>query len=318
MQMCLANWYPLLGLSLLFYETRAVYECKAGTWGAQCGKRCGQCMGGGEFCQVFDGHCMNGCASGYTGTLCKQTCPKGRFGPYCGEKCGNCTLSPIECDTVTGHCIGGCKPGYQPPFCKIPCQFNRFGKDCVQKCECTEECGCDPVTGNCIVVGCNPGTVFKYRKESSTRQCINQYALRDIVEEYAPPDVLEIPWRSMLSVIGLLVLFVLSNFIWWWFCVRTPPLPSEDVVIDRSQKPEYMAYTQEERGQSLVLAHLRRKMAAEEAARAEAERKAKGIFSLSLSKLRKTAPAPAPAVVPIVPRVDKTSVITAATRSTES
>ena len=36
----------------------------------------------------------------------------------------------------------------------------------------------------------------------------------------------------------------------------------------------------EQRGQSLVLAHLRRKMAAEEAARAEAERKAKGIFSV--------------------------------------
>ena len=31
----------------------------------------------------------------------------------------------------------------------------------------------------------------------------------------APPDVLEIPWREMLSVVGVLGMFVLGNFIWW-------------------------------------------------------------------------------------------------------
>ncbi|GFS26090.1 scavenger receptor class F member 2 [Elysia marginata] len=241
MDVCQTNWIILLDFMLLFCNVQASYECTAGTWGAQCGKKCGQCVGGGEFCQVFDGRCMNGCASGFKGKLCKDKCPRGTFGPYCMETCGHCDQGSKGCDTITGHCENGCRPGWQLPFCKT---------------------------------------------HSKNRECINQYALDELIKKYAPPNVLEIPWQSMVSVIGVLALFVVGNFIWWWCMVRKPLPPKENLMVERDEKPDYLVETQEERNVSMVLSRLKRKMATEAAA-AEAAKKARKRFPFSFPKFYK-------------------------------
>ncbi|RUS74322.1 hypothetical protein EGW08_017913, partial [Elysia chlorotica] len=256
MKMCSALCFLVLVLILFVPGVTAVFDCKPGWWGKGCSQKCGHCIGGGAFCQVYDGYCMNGCASGYDGSLCTEKCKPHTYGPHCQEKCGKCDNGP--CNPVTGHCDSGCKLGFQPPFCHSPCPFNTYGKDCAEKCDCPDGCGCSPLFGDCEPAGCTPEHLPKYNKDNPYPKCINQDQLDDLSKESAQRDVLEIPWLAMLSVILLLFVFVLGNFIWWWFMVRIPPPPMEDIMVDRSEKPDYIVDKQEE---SMLLARWRRKFA---------------------------------------------------------
>ena len=48
-----------------------ITECKAGSYGINCGASCGSCKSG-TVCGRVNGACVQGCDPGYTGTICKQ------------------------------------------------------------------------------------------------------------------------------------------------------------------------------------------------------------------------------------------------------
>ncbi|XP_052128892.1 tenascin-like [Frankliniella occidentalis] len=48
--------------------------CKEGFYGANCTERCGHCREGGS-CDIYSGHCPNGCLSGYIPPTCQNALP---------------------------------------------------------------------------------------------------------------------------------------------------------------------------------------------------------------------------------------------------
>ncbi|XP_059149989.1 platelet endothelial aggregation receptor 1-like [Physella acuta] len=165
-------------------------------------------------------------------------CEPGTYGHYCRSTCGNCSDARPICNTVTGKCNAGCKSGLQPPYCKIPCSFNRWGKDCAKKCSCKKpptHCGCDPVSGACSPCEANGKPAVVYRQDNK-QQCINQYALDPSIKEYKPPSATDMPYTPILIGAALLALFILTNYVWWYFVVRKPMPEEEPVEIFREKK----------------------------------------------------------------------------------
>ena len=56
--------------SFIFYLL--YLECEIGKYGNQCQSTCGACLHPSQ-CSHVDGTCLTGCASGYTGRLCKTS-----------------------------------------------------------------------------------------------------------------------------------------------------------------------------------------------------------------------------------------------------
>lgn len=46
-------------------------DCDENMFGERCSSSCGHCLGS-EQCHHINGTCMNGCASGYEGELCRK------------------------------------------------------------------------------------------------------------------------------------------------------------------------------------------------------------------------------------------------------
>ncbi|XP_012945463.1 multiple epidermal growth factor-like domains protein 10 [Aplysia californica] len=188
---------------ILFTEySFGAFDCATGYWGSNCHEVCGRCEGGPEFCQVFDGLCMNGCGRGYKGHYCKTKCEPGFYGQFCRSECGHCSdVSPV-CSAEYGRCLAGCKPGYQMPYCKIPCPFGTYGDKCASNCTCADKCGCDHVTGKCLPCEIDGTPRFFYRKEI--------------------PNISKLPYMPLLSALGFVVIMASINFVYWFIFVRDP------------------------------------------------------------------------------------------------
>ncbi|XP_053131612.1 scavenger receptor class F member 1 isoform X2 [Hemicordylus capensis] len=120
--------------------------CPAGTYGRQCGERCGHCTHP-EACSPADGVCP-ACHSGWIGTQCKRPCPAGRHGENCTRACPHC-LRGEPCHPETGACRD-CEPGRRGASCEEPCPAGFFGAACRAACPACSHGSCHPVTGQCL------------------------------------------------------------------------------------------------------------------------------------------------------------------------
>ncbi|KAH9491948.1 hypothetical protein Btru_026869 [Bulinus truncatus] len=235
------NVILLIILSIKIFP-EAAFDCAMGLWGSQCTNNCGNCEGGKAFCQVTDGLCYNGCARGFSGRDCKTPCPAGTHGQYCYAKCGFCSdVRPI-CDPVSGMCPVGCKPGYQRPHCKLECPPYTWGDECNSTCTCRDppvECSCHPETGQCEPCAAG-GKSKRFSITVEKPGCLNQYALDDAIQQYKPPNVLDIPWVPVVLMFCLIFLFVVTYYIYWWIYVRQAPEDQETVEIKREKKRQRM------------------------------------------------------------------------------
>lgn len=112
-------------------------------YGNNCSMRCGHCLES-EKCHHINGTCINGCDSGYEGSICMEgrlcwtilwnqilkipsinviininvsvyvECKANYFGPNCIEMCNSTCKS---CNRTTGICDLGCHPGWKGLFC---------------------------------------------------------------------------------------------------------------------------------------------------------------------------------------------------------
>lgn len=116
-------------------------DCDGNLYGENCPMRCGHCVRS-EQCHQINGTCMNGCDSGYQGSICMEGnfcvavgsyfkisinicnylyiyffysgCKDNYFGPNCNEMCNSTCKS---CNKVTGICDIGCHHGWKGLFC---------------------------------------------------------------------------------------------------------------------------------------------------------------------------------------------------------
>ncbi|WAQ98567.1 MEG10-like protein, partial [Mya arenaria] len=86
--------------------------CGDGHFGMECSEICGNCLSNDQHCDHINGHCTNGCASGFKGPVCKQTCPFGKYGDQCNSHCSGHCLNNNTCHHISGHCTNGCNAGY--------------------------------------------------------------------------------------------------------------------------------------------------------------------------------------------------------------
>ncbi|WAQ98505.1 MEG10-like protein, partial [Mya arenaria] len=154
--------------------------CNNSYYGENCAQHCGNCLNGSR-CDLKNGSCPGGCASGFNGTYCNQTCTNGSFGQNCSAKCGHCLDGPI-CDNLSGKCSDGCERGYKGGTCNESmfslhyviaiCKFRAryfvttdicanktFGYNCEGHCHCNYDSEqCDVISGNCSS-GCANGWI---------------------------------------------------------------------------------------------------------------------------------------------------------------
>lgn len=113
-------------------------DCDGNLYGENCSMHCGHCVRS-EQCHHINGTCMNGCDSGYQGSICMEGsfwfavgsnfkisisicnylyiyflfysgCKDNYFGPNYNEMCNSTCKS---CNKVTGICDIGCHPGWK-------------------------------------------------------------------------------------------------------------------------------------------------------------------------------------------------------------
>ncbi|XP_064604268.1 multiple epidermal growth factor-like domains protein 6 [Liolophura sinensis] len=133
-----------------------IFVCTPGTYGPDCGKRCGNCAEGASVCDTTSGLCPQRtpkCMPGYRPEKCDEVCTLGNYGPDCAMKCGHCADDQLSCDSVSGTCAETkprCMSGYSDPKCDTACKGN-YGPDCLQRCgNCAEgRSVCDAKSGNC-------------------------------------------------------------------------------------------------------------------------------------------------------------------------
>ncbi|XP_062582655.1 scavenger receptor class F member 1-like [Saccostrea cucullata] len=124
-------------------------ECDGGTYGQNCGQRCGACLGFKQ-CHHINGSCLKGCDAGYEGTFCKNECSRGKFGNNCQQNCNENCGDPLMCNRTTGECDGGCQPGWKGPHCSNTCDGGFYGKNCSLPCgHCLNSAQCQPLSGSC-------------------------------------------------------------------------------------------------------------------------------------------------------------------------
>nr|XP_034318918.1 receptor-type tyrosine-protein phosphatase alpha isoform X1 [Crassostrea gigas] len=130
-------------------------ECKKGTFGNKCIKKCGKCLNITQ-CHQKNGTCLNGCKPGYQGRRCKRNCILNTYGMNCSMKCGRCKQKQ-DCNHITGICKKGCKKGFQGDKCNKECDLNTFGKKCTSNCgHCVNNETCNHIDGKCMN-GCANG-----------------------------------------------------------------------------------------------------------------------------------------------------------------
>ncbi|GFO10252.1 hypothetical protein PoB_003675700 [Plakobranchus ocellatus] len=107
------------------------------------------------------------------------------------------------------------------------CRAGSFGPDCRHSCgNCSPaKPECDFATGACLA-GCKPGYQEPLCKEQED-------------------DYLKVSWLPMVLIIGILFLFVISHYIWWFFRIREPATKKVRTAVDRSIKPEYLTLTRD-------------------------------------------------------------------------
>ncbi|XP_064604630.1 receptor-type tyrosine-protein phosphatase T-like [Liolophura sinensis] len=100
-----------------------IFVCTPGTYGLDCGERCGNCAEEPSVCDTTSGHCPQRtprCMLGYRTEKCDEVCTPGTYGLDCGKRCGNCAEGPSVCDTTSGHCpqrTPRCMLGYRTEKC---------------------------------------------------------------------------------------------------------------------------------------------------------------------------------------------------------
>ncbi|XP_064605802.1 multiple epidermal growth factor-like domains protein 10 [Liolophura sinensis] len=115
-----------------------IFVCAPGTYGPECGRRCGNCAQGPSACNTTSGHCPQRtprCMEGYSGLKCDTECRNNTWGKDCQETCGNC-YNKTECNAVTGEC---------PLATGNPrCDLGYTGTDCVKEAQISPGRKVDP------------------------------------------------------------------------------------------------------------------------------------------------------------------------------
>ncbi|XP_064605801.1 uncharacterized protein LOC135470696 [Liolophura sinensis] len=113
-----------------------IFVCAPGTYGPNCGRRCGNCAQGPSVCNTTSGHCPQRtprCMEGYSGLKCDTECRNNTWGNDCVQTCGKC-YNKAECNPVTGECpvaAGNprCNSGYSGSDCKTFSDLPDTSKD---------------------------------------------------------------------------------------------------------------------------------------------------------------------------------------------
>ncbi|XP_046572379.1 multiple epidermal growth factor-like domains protein 10 isoform X1 [Haliotis rubra] len=82
-----------------------IYGCPSGWYGRLCTRECGKCFNGSA-CDNIDGHCADGCDTGWIGDTCTTACPNGTYGERCGNLCDQC-VGGAPCHPANGTCQAG-------------------------------------------------------------------------------------------------------------------------------------------------------------------------------------------------------------------
>ncbi|XP_021340744.1 receptor-type tyrosine-protein phosphatase S-like [Mizuhopecten yessoensis] len=127
-------------------------KCVDGTFGDNCGSKCGHCINGSTTCHHIDGSCRSGCSPGYKVDTCIEVCDPGKYGSQCSSICGRCS-NGAPCHHINGTCLTGCAAGKQGNTCDTDCTPGMYGPNCENTCG---DCKGGPRTCN-ITDGSCPG-----------------------------------------------------------------------------------------------------------------------------------------------------------------
>ncbi|XP_052764086.1 multiple epidermal growth factor-like domains protein 10 [Mya arenaria] len=125
-------------------------ECDIRKWGARCYQDCAVgCKDG--ICNPLDGSCT--CIQGFYGYNCQTQCSPTCLGNNCLDN-GHCNCTPgYYLPTCTAKCFSACEECSNDYSCTV-CPTGRYGEKCQLECQCSDDTGCNIMTGDCITRPC--------------------------------------------------------------------------------------------------------------------------------------------------------------------